>query len=494
MKKLRIALAMLASIMCLWTATAACAQDGYSARYTYNYDYWVDIRESPDAYRVATMINSVSLGLETPIKAPKGIFVQGRDIYICDSGNNRLLQIRRDGDKCTLTRIIDKVAGAQPETFNLPQDVFVDEKGNIYVSDTNNNRVILMDKELKHVRSYGKPSDETFDQNLSYLPAKLCVDSAGRVFTLSKNVNKGIIKYESDGEFTGFIGANKVKYNFIDYIWKLLSTKEQRSKQEAFVPTEYENIYIDKEGFIYAVTSTFDEGELLSDQVKPIRRINAIGNDILIRNDRYWPVGDLDWTDDSDISGPSRLIDVTALDHDVYVALDRTRGRLFGYDAQGMMLWAFGGIGNSDGFFLHPVAIDHMGNDLLVLDDNECSVTVFTPTLYGSLIFEANEKYLSGDYDGSADTWREVLKLNGNYNLAFIGIGRSMIRQENYKEAMEYFAMPRDAKNYGEAFRMYRKEWVEENIGWMFILVAALLIVPLAVGKIKKIRAEVNKL
>ncbi len=489
----KISIVILAMLICLCTATAAQAQDGYNARYTYNYDFWLDIRESPDAYRVAAVINSSNLGLETQIKAPKGMFVRGQDIYLCDSGNNRILHINRKGNSFSLVRVIDRVAGAEPDTFNLPQDVFVDEKGSIYVCDTNNSRVIMMDKQLNHVRSYTKPVDETFDQMLSYLPAKLCVDSTGRVFALSKNVNKGIVKYESDGKFTGFIGANKVKYSIVDYIWKLLSTQEQRSKQEAFVPTEYENIYMDSEGFIYAVTSTFDEGELLEGQVHPIRRINAIGNDILIRNDEYEPIGDLDWTDNSDISGPSRLIDVTALDHDVYVALDRTRGRLFGYDAQGIMLWAFGGTGNSDGFFLNPVALDHMGNDLLVLDDNECSVTIFTPTEYGALIFDANERYLSGDYDGAADTWRKVLELNGNYNLAFIGIGRSVMRQENYEEAMRYFKMARNI-NYSDAFRMYRKEWVEKNIVWIFALVAAALIVPLAVGKIKKIRAEVKEL
>ena len=77
-----------------------------------------------------------------------------------------------------------------------------------------------------------------------------------------------------------------------------------------------------------------------------------------------------------------------------------------------------------------------MGNDLFVLDENESSITVFSPTEYGNLIYQANDQYLKGDYDGSADTWREVLKLNANYNSAFIGIGRALMRQEAYSEAM----------------------------------------------------------
>lgn len=491
-RKLRRLSAALLALCIIMGVSCAMAADGLQPRYTYTYDFWFDIRESPDAYRVAAMINSSSLGLDKPMRTPQGMYTRDNMIYICDTGNNRLIQVSyKDGEFATV-RIIDTINGAEPANFSTPQDVYVDEEGRIYVCDTNNNRVVLMDKDLNFIQSFTKPLDETFDQSLSYLPSKMVVDVSGRVFALSKNINKGLIKYENDGTFTGFIGASKVKFDWIDYIWKLLSTQEQRSKQESFVPTEYDNVAMDRKGFIFAVTSTFAEEELLSDVAHPIRRLNAIGNDILIKQERQPPIGDLDWSDLSDISGPSKIIDITVLDNDTYIALDRTRGRLFGYDTQGIMLWAFGGTGNSDGYFINPVALDHMGNDLFVLDSQECSVTVFTPTRYGSLIYEANEKYLLGDYDGSADLWREVLTLNGNYNLGFIGIGRSLLRQDKYEEAMEYFKYPRDWKNYGEAFRLYRKEWVEANIGWLFALVVVALVLPLVIGKIKKIRAEVN--
>ncbi|MDD2647789.1 MAG: hypothetical protein PHI27_10525 [Eubacteriales bacterium] len=493
-KGMRRIAALLLTAALLLLSTTAFAADGLQTRYTYTYDYWFDIRESPDAYRVKTVLNSTMLGLDKPMRSPQGMFVSGDYIYICDTGNNRLLEVKHENSEYKLVRVIDTVIGGTPENFSTPQDVFVDKAGNIYVCDTNNNRVVMMDKDCNFIKSYEKPTDETFDQNLSFLPSKLVVDVSGRVFALCKNVNKGLIKYEADGEFTGYIGANKVKFDMIDYIWKLFSTKEQRSKQESFVPTEYDNIYMDKKGFIYAVTATFAVEELLSDTANPIRKLNAIGNDILVKsNVRQPPIGELDWAEDADINGPSRLIDITVLDNETYVALDRVRGRLFGYDTRGIMFWAFGGSGNSDGYFLNAVAIDHMGNDLMVLDSIECSVTIFTPTEYCNLIYTANDQYLRGEYDASADTWREVLKLNGNYDQAFIGVGRSLLRQEKYGEAMEYFRYPRDWKNYGEAFRLYRKEWVEQNIGWIFALVAAAMVVPLVVGKVKKIKAEVNK-
>ena len=482
----------LAAMLLMPLSLALAGEDGYSSTYTYNYDYWNEMHESPDAYRVTDVIYSGTLGLETAMRRPQSLFVQGDDLYVVDMGNNRILQIRRKNGAFTLTRIIDQVKGTQPTTFDAPSDVAVDAKGNIYVADTNNNRVVMMDKNLNFVRDYTKPDDSTFDQNLSFLPNKIVVDSSGRVFVLATNVNKGLVKYEADATFSGFIGANTVSYNLWDYIWKtFFTTKEQRSQQAAFVPTEYENIYIDQDGFIYATNTVFSEYDLEWDIAKPIRRLNSIGNDILIKNDKWPPIGDRQWVEGNSDYGPSKLKDITVLENDLYVAVDRTRGRIFGYDPQGIMLWAFGTKGNNEGAFLSAVSIEHMGHDLFVLDENDCSITVFTPTEYGELIYQANDEYLRGDYETSADTWRQVLKLNANYNLAFIGIGRSLMRQDQYEEAMEYFKMGHDRENYGRAYRYYRKVLVEKNIGWVVAVVVVLIVIVFVRKFVLKVKTEV---
>ena len=473
--------------------TAQAVDDAYPNTYTYNYDYWGDIRESPDAYRVIDVIYSGDLGLTTAMKKPQSLFVHNNDIYVADTGNNRILQIRREGDEFTLVRVIDSIQGCEMTTFNTPSDVFVDESENIYIADTNNGRVVMVDKDLNFIKEFTKPSDATFDQSLSFMPNKIVVDVSGRVFVLATNVNKGLVKFETDTSFTGFVGANKVSYNFVEYVWKTyFMTKEQRAQQASFVPTEYHNIYIDPESFIYATNTVFSEYDLLYDVAQPIRRLNGIGNDILIKNDRYPPIGELYWVEGSVPMGPSKLVDITVLENDIYVAVDQTRGRLFGYDSQGVMLWAFGTTGSSEGAFNSVVSIEHMGRDLFVLDQNGGSITVFTTTEYGDMIYNAIDGYLKGDYDGSALLWEEVLKLNANYNMAFIGIGRSLMRQENYEEAMEYFKMANDRDNYGRAFRFYRKVWVEENVWWMILLIAAVLIIPLSFRMVKKMRTEVE--
>jgi len=500
MKKTISFLLILAMLFSLSAAFAddsnSMKEDGFSTSYTYNYDYWGDVQMSPDPYRVETIIDSTTLGMDKldnkGITKPQSLYIRGNDVYVADSGNNRILQIRYRDGKATLTRVISEIQGTTPTTFDYPTDVFVDEQGNIYVADQNNNRVVMVDKQLNFIQEFVKPTDSTFNQSSAFLPSKIAVDVAGRLYVLAVNVNKGFMKYENDTTFTGYIGANAVKINMADYIWKrYFMSKEQRAASESFVPTEYENMYMDEKGFIYATTTVFKEYELLSDTAKPIRRLNGIGNDILVKNDRNPPIGDLDWKSESLQYGPSKMADITALKNEIYVVVDRMRGRLFGYDSQGVMLWAFGTKGSMDGTFGRAIALDHMGYDLFVVDEMKNNITVFTTTEYGQMIYDATDAYLSGDYNLSDELWQNVMKLNANYTLAFRGIGRSLLRQEKYEEAMDYFERAHAREEYGRAFKQYRKYWVEKNIWWVVLVIALVLLIPLFLGRMKRMKWEV---
>ena len=84
------------------------------------------------------------------------------------------------------------------------------------------------------------------------------------------------------------------------------------------------------------------------------------------------------------------------------------------------------------------------------------------------------------------------MNMNGNYDLAYIGIGRSLLRQKKYHEAMEYFKLKLDDDNYSKAFKQYRKEWVEDHIVIIFTGVLLILCVPLAIGKVRSIKEEID--
>ena len=608
--------AILAALMLVLCCTVpALAADGYKYSYTYSYDYWEDLRESPDAYRVRRVISTADFSEIGGLKNPQGLYVRDHDVYICDTGNNRVIQIRLDGEAFELINVFTFVTGsaedfetakiyqekavayeeaaanraaaektlaeltgneeessaeetettsenssesAEPaeeekataeeiaaaelalqqaqeaeeqayhevndaeeriratgcriwetnvwkndggnvtSSFNSPRDIAIDDEGYLFIADTNNHRVVKMDSDGNLILEFIKPADSNFDQKAEFLPRKLVADTVGRVYVLSQNVNKGIVKFEADGRFNGFIGANKVRVNLYDQMWKMIATKEQRARMESFVPTEYENIALDPDGFFYVVTKTFKENELRTGTADPVRRLNAVGDNILVQNGASWVIGDLEWAaGNTNLTnrGPSKFADVTVLQDDIYMVLDTTHNRVFGYDQQGNMLWAFGGVGNADGFFNRPAAIEHIGTDLLILDEGGAyggSLTVMTPTEYGQLVYTAIHQYRTGDYTGSADTWTRVLSLNGNSDSAYIGIGRALLQQEKYEEAMQYFKAAVDDKNYSEAWRLRRMELVEQNIVPIFIVVAAILVLPPLWRRIKKIKWEVK--
>ena len=488
----RVGILLTSAVMLMGSSMAVCATGESS--YTYNYDFWGDVQDSPDAYQVTGVYTSTELGLETRLSSPSGMYVNGNLLYICDTGNNRIIEIERTGkEQFEVRRIIDSFKGdVEVTTFSGPTDIAISEDGEIFIADKGNGRILKLDKDLNYIMQFDKPVDNTLDPTVSFSPNKIVIDTAGRVYCIATGINQGLIKYENDGTFSGFVGATKVTFDFADYIWKRLATEEQRAQMISFVPTEYDNIYMDHEGFIYACTSNATEADLDSGAADAIRKLNLMGNDILVRNGNWFVLGDIYWGEGGGYVGPSKFTDVTVFPNDIYVILDRNRGRIFSYDDQGRMLYAFGGNGNMDGYFRQPVAIEHMDHDLLVLDSQDCSITLFTPTEFGSLVYQAIEQFDAGAYTESGETWQKVMDINGNYDLAYIGIGRSLLRQERYHEAMEYFELKYDYENYSKAYKQYRKEWVEEHIVIIFIVAFGVLIVPLAVGRIKQIRHEID--
>lgn len=496
MKKGFKSLIMLLIAACIFfsSLTVGNADDGSEKGYTYNYDYWGDIQYSPDAYSTVGVYTSVELKLDKGFNNATGMYVHGDTVYICDTGNNRIVKLQRTNTNTfELVRIIEYINGdIDVKTLSGPTDICVPEDGYLYICDKGNNRILKLDNDLNYVMEFTKPMDATFDQSTAFLPNKLEVDGTGRVYCIADNVNKGMIKYESDGTFMGFYGASEVTYDWTDYLWKKFATKAQRLALKSFVPTEYDNLYMDSEGFIFACTTNVTEAGIDNGTDAPIRRLNLMGKDILIENGNFNVIGDIYWGDAGGYKGSSLMTDITALDNGIYFALDKVRGRIFGYDTQGNLLYAFGGNGNLAGCFKLPSAIEHIGKQLIVLDSQNASITIFNPTEYASLIYKAIEEYDAGDYDASGATWQQVKALNGNYDLAYIGIGRALMRQGKYKEAMSYFKLKWDERNYSKAFKQYRKEWVEDHMGFIVAIFILIFILPMLTRKIKAIKHKID--
>ena len=363
-----------------------------------------------------------------------------------------------------------------------------------YIADTKNHRIIHCDYELNVIDVLDNPQDETLPENFEFLPSRFIVDDAFRYYVQAQNINSGLMEFTKDGTFTGYIGASPVTVSFIQRIWRKIQTKAQRARTKQYVPTEYNNVALDSDGFLYVTTNSLSDAEIAAGTGKPIRKLNAMGTDILIRNGNFYPIGDLHPGNSKSISGSSAFVDVVTFENETYACLDKTRGRVFVYDFQGNMLYAFGNSGMNEGCFLNPTSIVKLNEETLAVLDRFCgTITIFALNDYGKLVNKALSLYRVGEYDASADVWREVLKYNGNCELAYVGIGRSQLRQGEYKKAMDNFEIVRDSRNYSKAFKYYREQVVEDNIVWFIVVLAALIIVPKLIRKIIRLRKEINE-
>ena len=59
---------------------------------------------------------------------------------------------------------------------------------------------------------------------------------------------------------------------------------------------------------------------------------------------------------------------------------------------------------------------------------------------------------------------------------------------------MDYAKVKRDRRNYSKAFKYYRKEWIERNIGWIMGVIIALIVISFVIKIVKKIKWELDTL
>lgn len=454
---------------------------------TYSYDHWGEVVKEPHTYLYTRTISEKQLG--SALRYPSDLFVTEDGLYIADTGNNRILVTDFEGKlRMELTAAAD-----ESDLLSGPQGIFVTEDGHIYVADTGNSRIVEYDGNGSYIRQIGRPVTTLITEGQEYSPTKVVVDEAGRIYVIAYGINMGLVEFGASGEFQGFMGATRVSVSAFEYIWKnYFSTQAQQQRMETIIPTEYSNIFVDNEGFIYATINNLSDADIISG-ADAIRRLNPTGKDVLRRLGDFDIIGDLatttygyDW---------SSFVDVAATDYGCYFILDETDGKVFAYDNDGNSLFVFGRSGIREGNFQKPVAIGLGGNEqtIYVLDSVLGSVLIFDITEYGSHLLDAIRRNNLGDAEGSTREWEQVLKYNSNSELAYIGLGKTYLTEERYREAMECFELGNSKKYYSRAFAYYRKELMEKYLTGVVIGVAVLLFAVWIVKKILRCRRWVGE-
>ncbi len=441
--------------------------------YDYTYDEWGDPVGAPRAYDLFQVADAAVIG--TALKGPSDLCVSGDEIYIADTGNNRIVVLDSGFRRVREWNGTDSPDGRLD--FAAPEGVFVAEDGRVLIADTGNGRLVVTDREGRFLDVYGAPVTDILPEDFQYRPIKVAADKAGRLFVVSQSFNMGLLQFDREGRFIQTLGAAKVQVTAFDLLWRLISTKEQQERMQQFVPTEYNNLAVDEDGFVYATTSIYEEYNIEAYGLTAVRKLNASGNDIL----RYsMPLGELAYTVRGQFAGPSRIVDVYAGENGMFSILDANRGRLFTYDNTGMLLYIFGTYGDMGGALKNPRAIDKSGDLFLVLDGSKNTVTAYSPTAYARSFDRATAYHYQDEYELEAQEWRTILSLNGNSNIAYTGLGKAAFRTGRYEEAMEYFHKAGDRANYSKAFQYRRREIIADGFMWavpVFLAALALLVV-----------------
>ncbi len=452
---------------------------------TYSYDYWGEAVLQPHVYLYERTI--APAGAEYSLSEPRDMAVTKDGLFIADTGNSRILKLDFSG---AVVMEINSADGEE-DVLNKPQGVFVADDGHIYVADSGNGRVIEYDENGVCIRKIGRPETELVAASTAYVPTRVVVDTSGNMYVIAYGINMGLVEFDKNGVFQGFMGATEVSVSTFDYIWKnYFSTEEQQQRMETIIPTEYSNIFLDNEDFIYATISNLTEKDIAGG-ADMVRRLNPTGTDILRRLGNNDITGDIFTTEE----GHSTFVDVCANSYGCYFILDSTDGKVFAYDYDGNSLFVFGDMGAREGCLQNPASIGISPDDetIYILDTQLGMVMTYDITDYGRNLLGALKSNRSGNSEEAFRCWGEVLKQNANNELAYIGLGKTYLKEGDYSLAMDYFQLGNSKKYYSEAFYFYRKELMQENFGTMMAIVGAVLGVFIIIKCVKKFRRWVGE-
>ena len=482
MKKTVKTIAVFCSALCLLTSQAVCARAEMPYE-TYNFNYWGEEVLQPHAYLYSNTLSTAQFG--SALRYPQDMCLFDGHLYVADTGNSRILVMDLNG---SVEQEVTYADGAE-DLLNRPQGVFGTDAGHLYVADSGNSRIVEYDENLNFVRQIGRPVTNLISASQAYTPIRLVVDHSDRIYVIAYGINMGLVEFDKDGVFQGFMGATEVSVSAFEYIWKnYFSTEAQQARMETIIPTEYSDIFVDDENFIYATISNLSEEDHMQG-ADMVRRLNPTGTDVLRRLGNNDIVGDLNGR------SFSTFVDVAATDYGCYFILDSAGGKIFAYDYDGNSLFAFGKKGIKEGNVQQPVALAlGEGQDkIYVLDNTLGSILTFEITDYSRHLLDALRLNDIGDAEGSNREWQAVIQSNSNNEMAYIGLGKTYLAEGQYKQAMEYFRLGNSRKYYTKAFFYYRKELMENNFGKAMLVLGLGIVIALIVYYVFRFRRWVGE-
>lgn len=410
------------------------------------------------------------------------------------------------------------------QSVNKPQDLFIDKDDIMYLADTDNKRIIIMDTKFNfkttfgegildqplgifvrddqiYVADYGVEEDRTSGRivvftidkntymvdevnykvfktphspllqvdNFVYRPQKIAVDQNHTMYVVSKGSSNGILLINNNNRFLNFFAPNPTTGTLWDSVKSFVYGGRENVILTKKIPPAPTNVMLDDSGYIYTVTSTVVQNNL-GDTIK---KVNIGGLN-------FYP---------EDMNVSASFIDAWSSDFKTVYALT-SNGFIYEYDIEGNLLFRFGGNIAQDeqlGLFkgASSIAVDSKGN-LYIVDPLSNAIQVFKKTLFTEKVHNALTLYMSGKYIESEEIWEDVLRYNSMFDLAHKGIGMAHYLNGNYSEAMDKFETAYAKEEYSEAFWEVRNIFLMEHLAKIFVALIVIAIVAIIIRQINK--------
>ncbi|WP_372630193.1 YIP1 family protein [Cohnella sp.] len=452
----RLAMAFVLAVGAMAAAVpgAARAEAPYHA---YSYDEWGHSQASPAGYLPERTYTGAEVGGQH-FSEPQDLFVDhAGNVYVADTGNARIVVL---DSEFRLTQSIDHLSlNGQPLPLKRPTGVYVSAQGTLYIADEG--RILRANGRLQADLVLEKPIHPLIAGDFVFKPVKVAADKAGRIYVLSEGLFFGLMQFDPKGEFMGYYGSNKVEvtpYVVLETFWKRILTKSQREAMAKLLPIEYSNLDIGADGFVYTTTI------ISKNSREEIKKLNPLGNNVLVNADTGNDFGDREFSQRKGVRQDTSFVDVAVHPDGFIAGLDRTRGRVFEYDSEGNPVAVFGSLGNQRGTFLQPTAVAYQGNAVLVLDAAKRNITRFVPTEYGSLVHRATLLYAEGRYAEAAEIWHQASRRDMNNREAYAGIAKALENEGKYEEALPYYRLGADRGGYSDSYGKIRIQTVREHL------------------------------
>lgn len=357
------------------------------------------------------------------------------DIYVADTGNNRALKI----DLAT-----GEYLSFGEDSLKGPTGIYA-TSSDIYIANKGNSTLDVYDKAtLTLSKSFARPTSVIFGSSTPYVPSKVVATEAGDVYLVSEGCSKGIVEFSNNGDFVGYVGANATTGNALTWFQNLFGIGNTTGfLKSGAAPT---NVAIDSAGLVYTVTNKSTSST--------IKKLNTSGESIL-----------------SPSYNKSGTIQV-AIDSSGNIYSVQEEGSITIYDSYGNLLFTFSNNSGEEilGSLAQPMAlVVSSTKEIYILDKEYGMITSFAPTEFATLVYKAEDYYKDGLYLQGEDRWKEVLKSNSMFILAYKALARASMKRKDYTTALKQFKLAEDKSGYSEAYWEIRNTWLQANLGYVIL-------------------------